>query len=222
MSSAVHPITDIRRCYLPTANLAASRIFFKQLANRHDAHTAEIILFLQNCECCIIRLIDLVGAEWWGPFRFQRFSKSALYPTPAPPGSTSGLEPGIDRFGLSLGARVARVPAATACSSDASVIESVGDLLQRRGASLPNLSDDRQYVGCEAISHDLASLATHPAPWLLPAPPLYAARSACAPVQSPDLCVFAAHSDRSQVIVVSKVPIAESGCNSRNSALSQM
>jgi len=34
------------------------------------------------------------------------------------------------------------------------------DLLQRRGASLPNLSDDRQYVGCEAISLGLASLTT--------------------------------------------------------------
>jgi hypothetical protein len=48
----------------------------------------------------------------------------------------------------------------TACSSDASVVESVGDLLERRGASLPNLSDDRQYVGCEALGLNLASLAT--------------------------------------------------------------
>jgi hypothetical protein len=39
---------------LPTANLAASRIFFKQLANRHDAHAAKIISLLQNYECCII------------------------------------------------------------------------------------------------------------------------------------------------------------------------
>jgi hypothetical protein len=45
MSSAVHPITvtDIRSATLPAANLAASRIFFKQLANRHDAHAAKII-----------------------------------------------------------------------------------------------------------------------------------------------------------------------------------
>jgi hypothetical protein len=32
------------------ANLAASRIFFKPLANRHDAHAAKIISFLQNYE----------------------------------------------------------------------------------------------------------------------------------------------------------------------------
>jgi hypothetical protein len=54
MSSPVHPITDIGGATLPTANLAASRIFFKQLANRHDAHAAKIISFLQNYECCII------------------------------------------------------------------------------------------------------------------------------------------------------------------------
>jgi hypothetical protein len=54
MSSAVHPLTDIRSATLPAANLAASRIFFKQLANRHDAHAAKIISFLQNYECCII------------------------------------------------------------------------------------------------------------------------------------------------------------------------
>jgi hypothetical protein len=48
--------TRIGKC-LPLftlANLAASRIFFKQLANRHDAHAAKIISFLQNYECCII------------------------------------------------------------------------------------------------------------------------------------------------------------------------
>jgi hypothetical protein len=39
---------------LPTANLAASRIFFKQLANRRDAHAEKIISFFQNYECCII------------------------------------------------------------------------------------------------------------------------------------------------------------------------
>ena len=54
MSSAVHPITDIRSATLPAANLAASRIFFKQLANRHDAHAAKIISFLQSYECCTI------------------------------------------------------------------------------------------------------------------------------------------------------------------------
>ena len=54
MSYAVHPITDIRRCYIATANLAASRIFFKQLVNRHDAHAAKLISILQNYECCII------------------------------------------------------------------------------------------------------------------------------------------------------------------------
>jgi len=53
-------------------------------------------------------------------------------PTPGTPGSTSVPEPGIDRFGSASGqdvAHVARVPAATACSRDASVVESVGDLL---------------------------------------------------------------------------------------------
>jgi len=45
-SSAVRPLTDIRQCYI--AHLAASRIFFKQLANRHDAHAAKIISVLQN------------------------------------------------------------------------------------------------------------------------------------------------------------------------------
>ncbi len=40
------------RCYI--AHLAANRIFFKQLANRHDAHAAKIISFLQSYECCII------------------------------------------------------------------------------------------------------------------------------------------------------------------------
>jgi hypothetical protein len=60
MSSAVHPITDIRSATLPAANLAASRIFFKQLANRHDAHAAKssnivprILSSEQNYECGI-------------------------------------------------------------------------------------------------------------------------------------------------------------------------
>jgi hypothetical protein len=43
---------------LSTANLAASRIFFKQLANRHDAHAAKIISFLQNYEMLHHCLID--------------------------------------------------------------------------------------------------------------------------------------------------------------------
>jgi hypothetical protein len=45
---------------LPTANLAASRIFFKQLANRHDAHAVKssnivprILSPEQNYECGI-------------------------------------------------------------------------------------------------------------------------------------------------------------------------
>jgi hypothetical protein len=54
MSSAVHPITDIRQCYLAHCQLGGPPYFFKQLANRHDAHAAKIISFLQNYECCII------------------------------------------------------------------------------------------------------------------------------------------------------------------------
>jgi len=46
MSSAVHPITDIRRCYLARCQPGGQPyFFFKQLANRHDAHAA-IIPFL--------------------------------------------------------------------------------------------------------------------------------------------------------------------------------
>jgi hypothetical protein len=57
-ASAVHPITDIRSATLPAANLAASRIFFKQLANTHDGTPQKspnivprILSSEQNYEC---------------------------------------------------------------------------------------------------------------------------------------------------------------------------
>jgi hypothetical protein len=99
-----------------------------------------------------------------GAFSYSPILKISPLPTPATPWINARLEPGVARPQLSASrqdvAHVARVPVATACSSDASVVESVGDLLERRGASLPNLSDDRQYVGCEALGLNLASLAT--------------------------------------------------------------
>src|SRR6266700_3894471 len=109
-------------------------------------------------------LIDLVGATWWGPYRFHRFSETAPYPPPPPPGSTPALEPGAARPRLSASrqhvAHVARVPAASARSSDASVVESVSDGLQRRGACLLHLLDDRQHVAREAIGLRLSGLTT--------------------------------------------------------------
>src|SRR5258706_8716842 len=109
----------------------------------------------------VASVFDRFGGPYLvGALLFSPILKIGPIPTP---GSTSVPEPGIDRFGSASGqdvAHVARVPAAPACSRDASVVESVGDGLQRRGACLPSLSDDRQYVVGEPISLGLASFAT--------------------------------------------------------------
>jgi hypothetical protein len=54
MSSAVHPCQSGGQPY-----------FFKQLANRHDAHAAKIISFLQNYEGGV-SVWSMVGNIWWG------------------------------------------------------------------------------------------------------------------------------------------------------------
>src|SRR5258708_13104963 len=104
------------------------------------------------------------GRYMVGALSFHRFLKSAPTPPPVPPGSTPGLEPGIARPRLSASRQhvphVARIPAATTCCRHASVIESVGDLLQRGRACLLHLLDDRQHRACEALGLSLAGLAT--------------------------------------------------------------
>jgi hypothetical protein len=60
-ASAVHPITDFRRCYIAHFQAAGQPYFFSNsLPIGHDAHAAKIISFLQNYECCII-----VWFIWW-------------------------------------------------------------------------------------------------------------------------------------------------------------
>jgi hypothetical protein len=73
---------------LPTANLAASRIFFKQLANRHDAHAAKIISFSQNYECASV-FDRVVGRYMVGALSFSLFLKIGPIPTRTTPGFTS-------------------------------------------------------------------------------------------------------------------------------------
>jgi hypothetical protein len=46
MSSAVHPLTDIRQCYIGHCQPGGLPYFFKQLANMHGAPAAKIISFL--------------------------------------------------------------------------------------------------------------------------------------------------------------------------------
>src|SRR5450631_182193 len=104
---------------------------------------------------------------WWaiggGPYRFRRFSKSAPYPPAGTPRIDSGLEPDIERFGSASGqdvAHVARVPAATTRCCNASVVECISDLLQRRRACLLHLLYDRKHRACEALGLSLTGLAT--------------------------------------------------------------
>jgi hypothetical protein len=137
-------------------------------------------------------LIDLVGAEWWGVLVFTD-SQNRLHTHPCHPLDQRPLssraplvlasQPRARTMRTLLGYQLPPRAVATPRSL------SVGDLLQRRGASLPNLSDDRQYVVGEPISLGLASFATAAtarsevgahAPWLLPALTWYAARSSCA------------------------------------------
>src|SRR5450631_1728500 len=79
------------------------------------------------------------------------------------PVSTPGLEPGHRASTLGSGEdvpHVARIPAATTRCCHASVVESVGNLLQRGRACLLHLLYDRHHCACEALGLGLASLAT--------------------------------------------------------------
>jgi hypothetical protein len=100
-----------------------------------------------------------------GIFRlsFSPILKIGPYPTPGTPRSTSGLEPDIERFGSASGQdvpHVARIPAATTRCCHASVVESVGDLLQRGRSCLLHLLYDRQHRACEALGLGFTGLAT--------------------------------------------------------------
>jgi hypothetical protein len=71
----------------------------------------------------------------WRPLLFSPILKIGLYPTPTPWINALGIEPGIARPRLLASgqdvAHVARIPAATTRCCHASVVEHVGDLLQR-------------------------------------------------------------------------------------------
>ena len=105
---------------------------------------------------------NVVGDRWRGLYRFCRFSKSALYPLAAP---LSPRHSGTGHRASSLASRqhvphVARIPAAATCCCHASVVESIGDLLQRGRSCLLHLLYDRQHCACEALGVSLASLIT--------------------------------------------------------------
>ena len=74
---------------------------------------------------------------------FSPIPKIGPYPTPGTPGFNARLEPGIARPRLLASgqdvAHVARIPAATTRCCHASVVESIGDLLQRGRSCLLHL-----------------------------------------------------------------------------------
>jgi hypothetical protein len=98
-----------------------------------------------------------------GALPFSPILKIGPYPTPGTP--CINVRPQAGQRASTLGSgqdvpHVARIPAATTCCRDASVVESIGDLLQRRGACLLHLLYDRQHRACEAVGLSFAGLAT--------------------------------------------------------------
>jgi hypothetical protein len=84
-------------------------------------------------------------------------------PTPGTPGFNARSRAGHRASTLGSGqdvTHVARIPAATARCRDASVVESVGDLLQRGRSCLLHLLYDRQHRACEALGLGFTGLAT--------------------------------------------------------------
>jgi hypothetical protein len=119
---------------------------------------------LQNCaRMNVVSVFALLTGRYMvGLCRFQRFSKSALYPPPVP---LSPRHSGTGHRASSLASRqhvphVAWVPAAATRCCHASVVESVCDGLQGCGACLTHRLYDRQYCACEALGFSLASLTT--------------------------------------------------------------
>jgi hypothetical protein len=100
-----------------------------------------------------------------GALSFSPILKIGPYPTPGTPRfQRPGLEPGIARPRLSTSGQdvthVARIPAAAKRCCHATVVESVGDLLQRGRSCLLHLLYDRQHGAYEALGLGLAGLTT--------------------------------------------------------------
>jgi hypothetical protein len=102
-----------------------------------------------------------------GALSFSPILKSGPYPAGAGAPINARLEPGprLLASGQDV-AHVARVPAATACSSHASVVECISDLLQRGRTRLAHLFDDWQHVAGETLGLGFASLARDQQPGL--------------------------------------------------------
>src|SRR5258706_4068088 len=139
MSSAVHPITDVGQY------------------NRSQTERRTAFAFLPKWP-------DQYGLYMVGALSFSPILKIGPYPThPVPPGFNARSRAGHRGSTLGSGqdvAHVARIPAATARCRDASVVESVSDLLQRGRACLLHLLYDRQHRACEALGLSLTSLTT--------------------------------------------------------------
>ena len=99
-----------------------------------------------------------------GALSFSPILKIGPIPHPGPLDQPASLERGIARPRLSASgqdaAHVARIPAATARCRHATVVESVGDLLQRGRSCLLHLLYDRQHRACEALGLSLTGLTT--------------------------------------------------------------